>query len=128
MHKGHQEVVNRILKEHNQLIIVIGGADSSYTKSNSFTSGERIEIIKKSLNVDFKSVYVITLPDIDDNILWPSHVDKYTPEFNLLYSNNPLVEKLFSDAGYNVKNTGMIQRSKYSGTNVRKYILEDDNK
>lgn len=44
--KGHQEVVNRILKEHNQLIIVIGGADSSYTKSNPFTSGERIEMIK----------------------------------------------------------------------------------
>lgn len=36
-HKGHQKVVERLIENHDELIIVIGGADSSYTKTNPFT-------------------------------------------------------------------------------------------
>lgn len=127
-HKGHQKVVERLIENHDELIIVIGGADSSYTKTNPFTSGERIEMIKKSIDADFKDVYVIPIIDIEDNILWPNHVDKYTPEFDCVYSNNPLVQKLFTDAGYIVKEIDMVKRDIYTGTNVRNHMKEDNDK
>lgn len=125
-HYGHKKVVETLSDRHKELIIVIGGADSSYTPTNPFTSGERIEMIKKSIDVDFESVYIIPIMDIDDNILWPNHVSKYTPEFNYVYSNNPFVKKLFSDANYSVKSIDKFNRDEYSGTNVREYMKNNN--
>ena len=82
-------------------------------------------MIKETINVDFKNVYIIPIIDIEDNILWPNHVVKYTPEFDSIYSNNPLVKKLFSDAGYKVNSIEMVKREKYTGTNVRKSLKND---
>ncbi len=127
-HKGHKQVVEKLAKKHEELIIVIGGANFSYTKTNPFTSGERIEMIKKSIDVNFENVYIIPIIDIEDNILWPNHVTKYTPDFNCVYSNNPLVKKLFEDSGYTVKNIEMIERDIYTGTNVRNYLINDNDK
>lgn len=127
-HLGHKSVVERLAERHSELIIVIGGADSSYTEKNPFTSGERIQMIKETVDVDFENVYIIPIIDIEDNILWPEHVTKYTPEFDIIYSNNPLVKKLFSDAGYNVNKIEMVNRNKYTGTNARESMKNSTEK
>lgn len=126
VHYGHKSVIEKLDKKHDELIIVIGGADCSYTEENIFTTGERVEMIKKSVDVDFESMYIIPVRDISDNTLWPHHVNKYVPSFHTLYTNNPLVQRLFIDSGYDVQDIEMVERNMYSGTKVRSYIKEDN--
>ena len=45
------------------------------------------------------------------------------PKF-VVYSNNPLTRTLFQKAGYEVRNTPLVDRSKLSGKQIRKRISE----
>ena len=40
-HSGHHQAVKRILKEVDELVIVIGSTQKSYEKENPFTAGGR---------------------------------------------------------------------------------------
>jgi nicotinamide-nucleotide adenylyltransferase len=41
-----------------------------------------------------------------------------------VYANEPLTIRLFVEAGYEVKKTQMVQRKEYSGTEIRRRIVE----
>ena len=49
------------------------------------------------------------------------------PRFDIVYSNNPLVIQLFSEADIKVRNPPMYKRKVYSGTIIRKFMLEGGN-
>ena len=49
-HLGHQEAILHILREHEEVIIVIGSAQNSHDINNPFTAGERITMIREALN------------------------------------------------------------------------------
>lgn len=126
-HIGHHEVIEKILKEVDELIIGIGSAQESHTMENPFTAGERILMISRALdelNVD-KKVYIIPLEDIYRNSLWVSHVLSMVPPFDVVYSNNPLVRRLFREAGFEVRRTELYNRKVYQGTEIRRRILEE---
>jgi nicotinamide-nucleotide adenylyltransferase len=74
----------------------------------------------KDLDIDY---YVIPIEDIQRNAVWVSHVLSMTPHFDLAYTNNPLVFRLFEEAGVMVKRSPMYQREVYSGTAIRKKML-----
>jgi cytidyltransferase-related domain len=48
-HKGHLEVIEEVLKEHDSVIIGIGSAQYSHTLQNPFTAGERHLMISNAL-------------------------------------------------------------------------------
>lgn len=121
-HNGHNSVVNRIYKRSNKVIVGIGGTEVNYTSKNPFTMGERIQMIKNTIGFDHKNLYVIPIHNIENNALWPSHVDKITPEFDTVFTANDLVYTLFNDGGYNVKHVDLIDRDQLSGTNIRENI------
>jgi nicotinamide-nucleotide adenylyltransferase len=126
-HSGHHEVIEEILKEVDELIIGIGSAQESHSIDNPFTAGERILMISRALeeiNTD-KKVYIIPLEDIYRNSLWVSHVHSMVPPFDVVYSNNPLVTRLFSEAGVEVRRTELHNRKIYQGTEIRRRILEE---
>jgi nicotinamide-nucleotide adenylyltransferase len=50
-----------------------------------------------------------------------------TPPFSSAYSNNPLVSRLFYEAGYEVKHSPMYKRIEYSGTGIRRRMLAGEN-
>ena len=66
-----------------------------------------------------KRCIVTTLQDINRNSLWVSHLQSMVPCFDLVYSNNPLVIRLFSEAGVKVKKPPLYQRDVYSGSAIR---------
>ena len=73
-HLGHQEVLEKIARECEEIIVGVGSAQLSHTFSDPFTAGERILMIMRSLadiNVLF---YVIPIEDIRRNAIWVSHV------------------------------------------------------
>lgn len=130
VHKGHISVIQETLKEVDELIIGIGSSDKSHTNSNPFTGGERILMLSKALrecNIDTTRYYIIPLEDIACNSLWVGHVKMLTPPFTKVYSGNSLVQQLFEEENYPVIQPPLFNRKEFSGTEVRKRILNNSN-
>ena len=49
-----------------------------------------------------------------------------TPPFKDVYSNNPLVSRLFLESGYDLKYSPMYNREEYSGTEIRRMLADED--
>jgi len=122
-HEGHRMLVETIATEVDELVVGIGSADRSHTVRNPFTAGERMVMITKVLeDVPVRS-YVVPLEDIDRNAVWVGHVESMCPPFDVVYSNNPLVIQLFTEASYEVRDSEMIDRGRLRGTSIREDII-----
>jgi len=128
-HLGHQAVLEKIAMEVEEIVIVIGSAQESHTPDNPFTGGERMEMIYAALSECSlrERCYVMPLQDIQRNSVWVSHLQSMVPRFEAVYSNNPLVVRLISEAGIEVLNPPMYQRGLYSGTTIRKLMVDNGN-
>ncbi|MHB8118158.1 MAG: nicotinamide-nucleotide adenylyltransferase [Methanothrix sp.] len=126
-HLGHQAVLEKIVEEVDEIVIVIGSAQESHTPENPFTGGERMEMIYAALSEsDLRErCYVTPLQDIKRNSVWVSHLQSMVPRFDLVYSNNPLVVQLISEACIQIRKPPMYQRDLYSGTAIRKLMREN---
>lgn len=122
-HNGHLKVISQIARDVDELVIGIGSAQMSHTPENPFTAGERILMITRSLEKLDLYFYVIPIPDIYRNAEWVAHARSMTPPFSAVYSNNPLVSRLFYEAGVEVKHSPMYNRHEYSGTEIRRRML-----
>ncbi len=128
-HMGHLEVVKWALERVGELVIVIGTAQESHTVVNPFTAGERIYMIREALRWgkdDKESIYIIPETDILMNSVWPHYLKLFTPPFDAAVSRNPLVVRLFRDAGYEVLIPPAIGREKYSSTRIRRMMMSGD--
>jgi len=126
-HLGHLSVVKKILEEVDELVIVIGSAQYSHNADNPFTAGERLIMIRKALEeagVDWGRVWVVPVPDVHLHMMWVAEVEGYTPKFNTVYSNEPLTKRLFTEAGYKVKNIPFYDRKVYSSTLIREKMVK----
>lgn len=123
-HEGHRQLVEDIADDVDELVVGIGSADKSHTVRNPFTAGERMVMITKVLeDIDVRS-YVVPLEDVDRNSVWVGHVESMCPPFTIAYSNNPLVIQLFTEAGYEVRDSEMINRDRLRGTYIRERIID----
>jgi len=126
-HLGHLEVVRKIAKECDELIIGIGSAQISHTFENPFTAGERHLMISRALREDgIKDFFLVPIVDLNQYGVWVSHVRSMVPPFQRVYTNNPLTKRLFTEAGYEVSASPMFNRSQYSGTEIRRRMMEGD--
>jgi len=128
-HLGHLEAIQNVLKEVDELVIVIGSAQYSHNMNNPFTAGERLVMIRRALqeaNVDYSRLWVVPVPDVHLHMLWVSALEGYTPHFDVVYSNEPLTRRLFMEAGYKVKNIPFFQRKTYTSTLVREKMLKGE--
>lgn len=130
LHFGHLSAIKEILKEVEELIIVIGSAQYSHNIDNPFTAGERLTMVRNALveiGIDYSRFWIVPIPDVHLHMLWVSALKGYTPTFNVVYTNEPLTRRLFVESGCEVKSICFYQRQKYSSTEVRKRILHDEN-
>jgi nicotinamide-nucleotide adenylyltransferase len=58
-------------------------------------------------------------------MMWVSSVKGYTPEFDVVYSNEPLTRRLFMESGYKVKPIRLFERKEYSSTEIREKMVKD---
>ena len=119
--------MRQISKEVDEIIICIGSAQKSHEIENPFTAGERMLMISTALEEFDIKHYVIPIEDIQRNSLWVSHVKSMVPPFETAYTNNPLVIELFREAGIEVRQSPLFKRDSYSGTEIRRKMLSDDN-
>jgi len=125
---GHLGAIKDVLKEVEELVIVIGSAQYSHTIANPFTAGERLIMIRKALEeagIDYSRVWIVPVPDVHLHMMWVSALEGYTPHFDVVYSNEPLTRRLFMEAGYKVKAIRFHERKLYSSTEIRERMLKD---
>jgi nicotinamide-nucleotide adenylyltransferase len=122
-HHGHRQLVEEVATDVDELVVGIGSADASHTVRNPFTAGERMMMITGALaDVDVQQ-YVVPLEDIERNAVWVSHVESMCPPFDVVYSNNPLVIRLFEETDYEVRDPQLIERGRLRGTNIRERVV-----
>ena len=49
-----------------------------------------------------------------------------SPRFDVAYSNNPLVVRLFGEAGVDVRQSPMFRREEFEGAEVRERMADGD--
>jgi nicotinamide-nucleotide adenylyltransferase len=123
-HDGHHRMVAEIAEEVDELVVGIGSAGDSHTTRNPFTAGERVMMVTKALKELDITTYVVPIEDLDRNGVWVGHVQSMTPKFDVAYSNNPLVVRLFTEAGVDVRQSPMFQRDVLEGTEIRERLVD----
>ena len=128
-HLGHLSAVKTILEDIDELVIIVGSAQYSHTAANPFTAGERLMMVRLALeeaNVDWRRVWVVPVPDVHLHMLWVSALEGYTPKFDVVYSNEPLTRRLFTEAVYKVKGIRFFERKIYSSTDIRAKMVKGE--
>ena len=65
---------------------------------------------------------IVPLADINIHPLWVAHLKSFVPYFDKAYSHNPLVARLLKDAGIEVAETELLERTTYSAKHIRDLI------
>jgi nicotinamide-nucleotide adenylyltransferase len=123
-HKGHLHNITTILEENDELIVAVGSAQYSHTRENPFTCGERITMIRRE--VKEPHVIIIPVPDLNIHGLWVAHLCNLVPRFDLVYANEPLTVRLFTEAGYEVRPLPFYKREIYTATKIREKIIRGE--
>lgn len=129
-HLGHLSAIRDVLKEVDELVAVIGSAQYSHTVNNPFTAGERLVMVRESLEecgVDCGRVWIVPVPDVHLHMMWVSSVEGYTPHFDVVFSNESLTRRLFMEAGYEIKSIRFFERKLYSSTEIREKMVRGEN-
>lgn len=126
-HHGHLAMAKRIRERHDELIIGIGSAQYSHTGENPFTAGERYEMIHRALDEAGVGGYnIVPIPDTHVHSVWVSHILSLLPAFETVYTNSPLVIRLFKERGVTVVSLPMETREVLSGTEIRRRMLKGE--
>ncbi len=128
-HYGHLHAIEAILKEADELLIVVGSAQMSHEPDNPFTAGERLEMIKYALDaagIDRDLYMLIPIPDAPAHRVWVSQVESQAPRFDIVYTNQPLTRRLLVEAGYEVKGIKLHERERYEASEIRHRILKNE--
>ncbi len=121
-HNGHLSVVKRLSKKYDLVKIGIGSSQLSGTNENPFTAVQRRAMIRATMHAEGISHYKIYfLPDVDnDDVRWVELAHKTFGVFDVAYSGNSWVLRVFKDAG--IKTIRLREIQPYSGTRIRKLL------
>jgi nicotinamide-nucleotide adenylyltransferase len=128
-HLGHLGAIEDVMKEVDELVIVIGSAQYSHDLNDPFTAGERLVMVRRALEeagIDCGQVWIVPVPDVGLHSMWVSALEGYTPKFDVVYSNEPLTRRLFTEAGCKVKSIRFHKRNLHSSTEIRKRMINGE--
>ena len=120
-HKGHLSAIRQILRKVDKIVICVGSSKKAGVKGNPFTFEERFKMIEETLvSLDIGGYTIFPIPDVPNDKKWVEHVKVLVPKFDVVYSSNPLVIRLFKEKGVEVKKVKMLEG--VSSTKVRKLL------
>ncbi len=122
-HNGHLAVLKEMIKTNDSIVIAVGSAQFSNTDKNPLTAGERLVIITHVLwDLKVREFYIVPVEDVGNDNLWAFKLQQLLPQFDSVYTNNPLTKKILVRNGFKVKTPGLVKRSELSGTKIREKI------
>jgi len=127
-HLGHLSVIKKALEKEDRLIVMIGSAEENHESANPFTAGERFQMIEASLSEEgiLRDQYVIIpIRNVENFMLWTTHVDQYIPPVRKVYTGSDIVKELYTLYGkYKIEDVEFV--SNVSGTVIREKMLKGD--
>jgi nicotinamide-nucleotide adenylyltransferase len=125
-HLGHLEALQFALSKVDKLWVGLGSSNKSIEKSNPFSAEERKEMILSSIDDSMKNkITIYFIPDIDNHVKWIEKIDTIVPKFDIVFSNDPLTDHLYSKRTVQVISIPFLNRATLSGTNIRNLIIND---
>ncbi len=129
-HKGHLATIKFALERVEQLVIVVGSAQKSHEPKNPFTAGERIRMIKQSLDIDdeidVRRILIIPVPDTDVHALWTHQVDMLVPKYDVVFANDLFTLMLFQEKGIKALEAPLYRRDEMKATEIRKRMIAEE--
>ena len=127
-HLGHLDAVLFGLSRTENLFICIGSSNKSNESRNPFSAKERREMITSSIDPAMSDrIKIFDIPDVGDHEKWTFEIDKTVPKYNVVFTNDEFTKTLFEKRGMNVIPVVLKDREKFSGTNIRELIADDEN-
>jgi nicotinamide-nucleotide adenylyltransferase len=126
-HIGHASVLHFLYQaDVEHVIIGVGSAQYSRTEENPFTFEERKQMIEAALaDAKTPSFEIIAIDDIHNPPEWVTHVNNTVQKnYDVVYSGNPLVQKLFQDAGQQTREVNFSIN--IDGSTIRHMIATGD--
>ena len=129
-HKGHLAAIKFALDKVDQIVIVVGSAQKSHESRNPFTAGERVRMIKDTLDsdgeIDVKRILIIPVPDVNVHMMWTRQIDMLVPKYDMVFANDPFTLLLFRERGIKAIEVPFVKRDEMAATEVRKRIVSDE--
>jgi nicotinamide-nucleotide adenylyltransferase len=126
---GHIAAIKFAFSNVDELVIVIGSSQASYEEENPFTAGERLSMIKDSLNadpkIDCKKTLIIPIPDTNIHSTWTHNIDMLVPQYDVVFTNNGFTGYLFIQRNISVKEPKLLNRNDLSGTEIRRRMIKN---
>ncbi len=126
-HEGHVRLVEYALGIADEVIVVIGSAQDSFTIKNPLTAGERMELLdvlfRERFGEDYCRLRLVPVMDINMNKVWVRYLEMLLPRFEGVVTRNSLVAELFRDAGYDVVEQPLYNRESCEGTRIRELVV-----
>ena len=125
-HLGHLEALQFALSKVDKLWLGLGSSNKPIEKNNPFSAEERKQMILSSLNDSMKNkISIYFIPDLDNHIKWIEKIDTIVPSFEIVFSNDPLTDHLYSKRTTKVISIPFLKRDQLSGTRIRNLIKSD---
>lgn len=125
-HLGHLEALQFALSIVDKLWVGLGSSNKSIEKNNPFSAKERKEMILSSIDDSMKNkITIYFIPDVDNHVKWIEKIDTIVPKFDIVFSNDPLTDHLYSKRTVQVISIPFLNRDALSGTNIRNLIISD---
>ena len=129
-HYGHISIVRWALSRgYEEIVFLIGMASENYTPRNPFTAGERIEMIRLSFRdegLELDRAVTATIRTLETSIGSVYYVLSYVPRVETILTRNPVISKIFIDAGIKVETPPLFKRDLYRGEVIRSLMARND--
>ena len=125
-HLGHLEALQFALSKVDKLWLGLGSSNKSIEHNNPFSAEERKKMILSSIDDSMKNkITIYFIPDLDNHVKWIEKIDTIVPKFDIIFSNDPLTDHLYSKRSVQVMTIPFLKRDQLSGTRVRDLIKSD---
>ena len=125
-HLGHLEALQFALSKVDKLWLGLGSSNKPMEKTNPFTVEERQQMILSSIDDSIKNkISIYSIPDLDNHVKWIENIDTIVPDYQIVFSNDPMTEHLYSKRNVNVMTIPFFKRDQLSGTRLRDLIKSD---
>ena len=125
-HLGHLEALQFALSKVDKLWLGLGSSNKSIEHNNPFSAEERKKMILSSIDDSMKNkITIYFIPDLDNHVKLIEKIDTIVPHFDIVFSNDPLTDHLYSKRSVQVMTIPFLKRDQLSGTRVRDLIKSD---
>lgn len=76
LHRGHREILDRVTREHNKVVLFLGSASESGTSRNPLDYHTRAAMIQEH----YPRIIILPISDVNDDQIWSETLDRKIQE------------------------------------------------